>query len=471
MNRLRLVMTLAAVLLLGVLVTTVGAQGQPGTSAPGTWGSAINLQNVGSGEAAIVIQFYDSDGNEIEQAQYTPEPLAPNGALSIYVPAVIDDLGAGQYAAVVSSNQPVLASVNTSSTNSSSPPWTSFAYDGFDSSQTGTTLYFPGNYKNYYGFFSELVIQNAGAQTATLKGTFKRANGTTIASDVAMGTIEPNAAKTFPMSAFGQLPSGNTNGIFGATITSDEAVPLVGVANIWRSTPTAGTASYSGFTQGSSTLYAPSLLKNYYGFGSALTVQNVGTGVAEGTVTYSNGTVRNFSLQEGAAQDYYQPADSALPSGNTDGIFAAEVVATSGEIVGLVSLSIPAGTSGDFASYNVPSQATTSIRIPNVNSDYYGFFSAVTVQNTGQTPTDVTINYANGSSRTFTQVPGGASVNIIHLNNAGDVLPNRTATSATVTAANPLVAVIQHNTASNVSGFDPSKQPSDFLLAVTGVAD
>jgi len=28
---------------------------------------------------------------------------------------------------------------------------------------------------------------------------------------------------------------------------------------------------------------------------------------------------------------------------------------------------------------------------------------------------------------------------------------------------------MQHNTASNVAGYDPAKKPSDFLLAVTGV--
>jgi hypothetical protein len=473
MRKLRIALVLLTVLVLAVLASSVGAQGQANTNAPGAWASSINLQNVGNSTASITIQFFDSSGNEIVDALYTPEPLAPNGAVSIYVPALVTGLNAGQYSAVVSSDQPVLASVNTASTGSTNPPWTSFAYDGFDSSQAGTVLFFPGNYKNYYGFFSEIVIQNAGNQTATLKGTFKTASGAVIASNVAMGTLAPNASKTFPMTAFAQLPSGNTNGLFGATITSDESVPLVGVANIWRTAPTAGTASYSGFTQGGTTLYPPALYKNYYGFGSALTIQNVGTGVATGTITYSNGVVRNFSLQEAAAQEFFQPADAALPSGNTNGVFAAKVVASAGQVVGLVSLSIPAGTNGDFASYNVPAAAGPAVRIANINSDYYGFFSAVTVQNTAATSTNVTITYANGSSRTFNNVAAGAAVNIIHLNSAGDILPNQTSTSATVTSSNnnPLVAVVQHNTAPGVNGYNPAKVPSDFLLAVTGVAN
>lgn len=459
----RLLGLAAFIVLLFVFAASTSAQ----TGAPGEWGSSINLQNTGTGVAAVTITFYDSAGSVI--TSYEPTPLAVGGAVSIFVPALVTGLDSGQYSAVVSSNEPVIASVNTASTNSAAPPWTSFAYDGFDPSQSGNVLYFPGNYKNYYNFYSELVIQNTGSTTANVTGTFKNAAGVVIAADVDMGTVAPNAAKTYKMADITSLPSGNTNGLFGAVISSDQ--PIVGVANIWRTMPTNGAASYSGFNGGSSSLFAPALYKQYYGFASALTIQNVGTGNAVGTVTYSNGTVDNFNLVEGAAKEFYQPANANLPSGNTAGVFAAKIEATSGEVVGLVSLSIPAGTNGDFASYNVPDVASTSVSIPNINSDYYGFFSAVTVQNTGDTATDVTITYANGTSREFSNVAAGGVVNILHLNNAGDILPNQTSTSATVTAANPLVAVIQHNTASGVNGYNPAKVPSDFLLAVSGVSE
>lgn len=462
----RTLVLVALVVLLFGLVASASAQGQNGTDAPGVWGSSINLQNTGTDVANVTIYFYDNTGTAVEN--YTPTPLAVDGAVSIYVPALVQNLTPGQYSAVVSSNQPVLASVNTASTNSALSPWTSFAYDGFDSSQGADDLYFPGNYKDYYNFFSELVIQNTGSSTATLTATFTDASGTVIAADVALGTIEPNASMTYPTSAISVLPSGNTGGLFGATVSADQ--PIVGVANIWREQPTNGTASYSGFTGGSGTLYPPALYNDYYDFASALTIQNVGAVDAVGTVTYSDGTTDSFSLVPGAAQEFYQPANAALPSGDTDGVFAATVQTTAGEVVGLVSLSVPSGVRGDFASYNVPDAAATSVNIPNVNSDYYGFFSAVTVQNTGATATDVTITYATGATQTFTGVAAGGVVNIIHLDTAGDPLPNQTSTSATVTASNPLVAVIQHNTTTGVAGYDPTKVPSDFLLAVTGVS-
>jgi hypothetical protein len=468
MKKLFLFATLVLVLALGA--STIAAQGQDGTAAPGVWGSAINLQNVGTDTATTTIQFYNADGSL--EYTYTPDPLAVDGSLSIYVPGVVKALASGQYSVVVSSDQPVLATVNTGSTNSTSAPWTAYSYEGFDQSQAATTLYFPGNYNNYYNIYSEIVLQNTGTSAATITGQFLKADGTVIEAALDMGTIQPNASQVYPMTSLLPAQSGNANGIFGAVITSSS--PVVGVVNHWRSTPASGTASYSAYTSGSAELYAPSLSNNYYGFGSALTIQNVGTGNAAGTITYSDGTVDTFDLAEGAARSYYQPANAALPSGNVNGVFGAKVVATSGEVVGLVSASIMNGSKGDYASYNAPSVAASSVSIPSVTSDYYGLFSAVTVQNTDDAlATDVTITYADGSFRTFTGVAAGDVVNILHLNNTGDILANRTATSAVVTSSNGvnLVAVIQQNTASNVAGYDASKVPSDFLSAVTGVTE
>lgn len=441
------------------------------TNAPGVWSSSINLQNVTTSPATVVITFYDASGNVV--TTYTPESLAGGEALSIFVPSITTSpaLPSGQYSVVVSSDVQILASVNTASTSSTSAPWTAFAYDGFDSSQAGTSLYFPGNYNNYFNFFSELVIQNTDpSTTANLKATFRNQSGGVIAADVSLGSVAPNASRTIAMSSVSGLPSGNS-AVFSAVVTSDETVNLVGVANIWRTSPTNGTASYSGFTSGSSTLYPPALYNSYYGFRSALTIQNVGTGNAIGTITYSNGQTVPFNLVAGAAQEYYQPANTALPSGNSNGVFAAKVEATQGSVVGLVSLS--SATGGPFASYNVPSSATASANIPNLLSDYYGYFSAVTVQNAGTTSCNITLTYANNSTRTINSVPAGGTANFIHLDNAGDSLPFRTSTSAAATChnGNPVVAVIQHNTSPNVAGYNSSKTPSDYLLAVTGVAD
>jgi hypothetical protein len=448
------------------------AQGQTSTNINGVWASSINLQNVGVTAATPTITFYNASGAAL--TSFTPSaPVAAGGALSLYVPAQVSALPAGQqFSAVVSSTEPFQVSVNTASTNSVSQPWTAFAYEGV--SQGGTNLYLPGLYKNYFGFSSEMVIQNAGTGTATLTARFFNTAGTQIAT-ASLGTLAPNASKTFGIASLTTtpaLPSGNTAGKFGAVVTSNEGVALVGIANLWRTSPTAGTASYNAFTSGSSTLYVPALYKNYFGFGSALTLQNVSGTTAAGKITYGNGASTNFSLAPNASQEFYQPANGALPSGNSAGVFSAKVTTTSGSVVGIVSLSQISGAVGAFASYTVPGAASAQVNIPNVLSDYFGYFSAVTVQNTGATATNITIKYATGQSRIFNNVPANGTVNIIHLNNTGDVLPDKTTTSAVVSSSNgnPLVAVIQHNSANGVSGYNAAKAVGDFLLAVTGSA-
>ncbi len=452
----------------------VGAQGQPGTSIPGQWQSSINLQNPGTTASTVSIQFFDANGGLITTYD-VQGGLAANAAVSIFVPAQVAGLAAGQYSAVVVSDQPVLASVNTASTNANTGPWTAFGYEGMDGAGAAATLYFPGLYKGYYNFDSEIVIQNADATAATLTARFYNRQGQEIAN-IAMGTLAPNASRTFPTTSLTQLPSGNDAGVFGAVVTSTEGRNLVGIANINRTAPTAATASYNAFTNGSSTLFAPALYKGYYGFSSALSLQAVG-GPASGTITYSNGATQSFNLAANAAEEFYQPNNASLPSGDTAGVFSAKVTATSGNVVGLVSLDVPGGRRGatlvgSFASYNVPTAASSSVNIPNVLSDYYGYFSAVTVQNTSSSATNITITYAGGQTRTFSNVPANGTINIIHLNNTGDVLPDATSTSAVVSSSNgaPLVAVIQHNTDANVIGYNAAKDSGDFLIAISGTA-
>lgn len=476
--------SMSVVLMLALVATvmsfgarTADAQGQNTTAAPGTWESAINLQN-NSDQAAspVVINFYDANGGLVKTYQLA-EPIPARGAVSIFVPAFVSDLARGQYSAVVESVQPLNASVNTGSTNSPAAPWTSFAYEGAATAEAGTSLFFPLLNKGYFNFFSEMVIQNAGTATANVTARFFNQTGGEIAS-IPLGAVAPRASKTFPVTALAQLPSGDVQGVFGAVVTSGENQPLVGIANIWRTTPTFGTASYNAFTSGSSAVFAPALLKNYFGFVAALTLQNVNaTQTANVTVNYSNGHSETFQLAPFAARALLPFNYPQIPGGDVAGLFGARVTTTGGSLVGVVSQSVPSGARGDFAAARASSNPSARVNIPSVLSDYFGYFTAVTVQNTGNAATNVTITYAPSAtcpglttnSRTFPNVGAGQVVNIIHLNNAGDVLPTGCATSAVVSATQPLVASIQTNTEPSVAGFNAAKVPSDFLSAITGL--
>ncbi|NTV62464.1 MAG: hypothetical protein HGA65_02860 [Oscillochloris sp.] len=351
------------------------------TTIPGTWNTAILIRNMSTSSASVTVNFYNSSGTLVKSY---PTTLLGNAAVNVYVPG-LTDLSQGQYSAVVSSTQKVIASVQTSSVAQSSAPWTAFAYEGVDSSNAALKLFFPAEMKNFYGFLSEIVIQNTSDSTSTtLSADFYKADGTKInSSAISLGTLTKSTAKTYAMNdtLFSSLPSGSS-GLFGAVITSS-STPIAGISNVWRSTPTYMTASYNGFSTGSTTLYAPNLMNSLYGFGSALSIQNVDQlNRAIGTVTYSSGLVESFDLAPNAAKTFMQfnRNDVTLPSGNANGSFSATVTVTSGggSIVGVVGFSRPPElngntTRGDYAYYNCPSVSSTTVTVPSVMSNFYGF--------------------------------------------------------------------------------------------------
>lgn len=461
---------LAGTLVFGSKTASAQCENQ-GTCAPGVWESSINLQNLSGNNASVTIDFYNNSG--ALATSYTVENgIAPNGAVSIFVPAQVGALASGQYSAVVNSTEQVKATVNTASTNSPTAPWTAFGYEGADTTMSSSTLYFPGLYKDYYGFDSEMVVQNVGDGNTTLSVRFyNQATGAAVGGAISLGDVEPNQSRTFSLANRSEISAGNI--AYSAVVTSSGDVPVTGIANIWRSGSTNGTASYNALTEGSNTLYAPALYKAYYGFTSALTVQNIGNSNSSVTIDYPSGTDETFTLVPNQAREFFQPNNASLPSGNSNGVFSAKVTATGGSVVGLVSLGQATGNGkGDLASYNVPGEASNQVNIPNVLSDYYSYFTAVTVQNVCASATNITITYADSlGSRTFNNVPANGTVNILHLDGTGDVLPDGTTTSAVVSASNTncnIVAVMQHGTEPSVDRYNPAKQPSDYLLALTG---
>ena len=472
-------LTLTLAMLLGLFAFSNGrafAQ-RSVTAAPGAWKSAILIQNTGTASADVTVDFYSKDGGTTPTTSYTPAAIAAGKSVTIFVPSDVTTLAAGQYSAIISSSSPVIASVQTSSLDSAPPgPWTAFAYEGVGTENTAAKLFFPANYKNYYGFYSELVIQNTTATATTATADFYDQAGTKIGS-VSLGDIGANQARTYATAELAALPSGNSAGIFGAVVTSSGA-SLAGIVNVWRTTPTNMTGSYNAFTAGTTTLYAPSLTNNYYGFASALTIQNVDQATdAVVTVTYSNGVTDTVTLKPNAAFAFYAPVNPKLPKGKVDGTFAAKVTTVGGSIVGQVGYSQPPELNGgvaigSYANYNCPPVASASVNIPNMLNNYYALFTNVTVQNTGATVTDITLTYETGVKWTIPNVAPNGVANFLQLPNVtGNPLAStlKSSLSGVVSSSNsmPLVAVIQHNTSPGVNGYNPAKLPSDYLHVFT----
>lgn len=428
-------------------------------TAPGTWVSSMNIQNVGTEDANVSILFYDSTGTLVTTFDVTPA-IPAGGSRSLYLPTDVSGLGSGQFSAIASSNIPIKVVVNLSSTT----PYTAGAYEGFDSAQVATKIFFPGLYNNYYGFNSEIVLQNTDASAANVSIQFYNQQTGAAVGAPFTSTIPAAASKVYSLSTLSPaLPSGNVNGLYSAQVTSTNSMALAGVAGIWTGAKSGEFATYDGVIAGSQTSYVPALYKNYYNFTSSLTVQNVGTASTSVTITYSNGQTVTESLSANQAKEFYTPNNAALPSGNTAGVFSAKVVAASGgSIVTLVN--VEDKVNGSLASYNGANTATSSIGCPVVMKAYYKWFSAQTVQNVGTAATNITITYADGKTRTFNNVQPNGTINIIELANAGSVLSDTSSLSASITSSGgvPIVAVVQEN-----SNERYALNHGDYLLAYT----
>ena len=451
----------AAVVLALLIPSPVLAQGSTDSQAPGTWSSSINLQNTGTSAASVVLNFYDSSGSLALAFSVTPT-IPAGGSRSLYVPTDVAGLASGQFSVVVSSDQPLQAVANSSS----SSPATAGAYTGLQSNEVGTSLFFPGLYKNYFGFDSEVALQNTeGTDASVTLNFYKQTTGANVAT-VGPVTIPATSTRIFSLQDLAGVPSGNADGLLSAQVTSDKN--LAGVANLWSSAFSGEFGDYNGYVSGStSVVYAPALYNDYFGFVSALTIQNLSTGGnADIKVTYSNGEIETKTLSPLQAVEYFQPNNGALPSGNADGVFSAKVESlNAAPIVALVT--VEEKTKGLLASYNGPGQASGTSNCPVVLKSFFQWFSAQTVQNVGTAPTDITIDYASGQSRVFTNVPANGTVNIIELDGTGSVLPDGSSVAAEITSSGePIVVVVQEN-----SNERYASAPGDYLLAYTCVSN
>ncbi len=473
--------------------TPAAAQDRSRTAIPGGWASAILIQNVGTTTLTpdqYSIDFYNGAGELVKP--FTPPAdasIAPGASREFFIPRAVSDLAAGQYSGVVSSSVPVKAVVNSSTNEATAAPWSAFAYEGVDAGSTATRLFFPGFYKDYFGFRSELVVQNTGTSAATVQATFYRSSDGTKFGPVTLGQIQPNAAQTFAYNdpAFAGLPGGTSSSLFGVIVESTNGVPLAGVSNIWTASDAdAGAGSFNAFTAGSATAYAAALYNQYFGFVASLTIQNLSdTAAAAGTIRFSDtaNTTVNFNIPANQAREFFLPNIAGLGSGNTNGLLSATISAPGGNIVALVNIqrkqrgstSIADPANPAFGSYGATSATATSVRVPAIFSDYFGFFTAVTVQNAGNAAATVTLRYGDNRTWVSPSLNPGQTYNFTHLpGNSGNQLGFRAQVGGTVESAQPVVVIVQHNSDPaltsypNGTGGKKNQVPNDFLFALSG---
>jgi len=181
---------------------------------------------------------------------------------------------------------------------------------------------------------------------------------------------------------------------------------------------------------------------------SSVTVQNTGTDTATVTFTFydeagvaytpdpltSDGLVANpFPLAVGESYELYMP-NANLADGKYSLVIASDqpVVAVSNVVRDYGTL----GYNGTFAGF---SMGADDIYLPSITNNCYGYYSELSVQNTGDAATDITVDFGGGLSDTASDVMPGASAHWDMTTDAPAGLG--TCVSAIVSADQPIAAV------------------------------
>ncbi|MBI1802250.1 MAG: hypothetical protein HYR71_11555, partial [Chloroflexi bacterium] len=339
----------------------------------------------------------------------------------------------GQYAGRVSCDQKVAIVTSQFTANSRS------AYSS-DTSRSSTTWYVPDVFNNYYGYYSNLVVQNVSEATvASITVQIYNSSGANVATQTATN-VPANGYANFEQTGLANMV---TNALYSARVTASGNVAVV--ANIFGQGALAGTLfTYMPFSSGAPTFYVPIVMKNYYGYRTAIVVQNIGSSATTVTVNYGNGVVDSRSnVNPLASVEFYTPNNPQIQDGT---LTPATIQSSNGQpIVASVNEANSYNRTASYAGFSF-SAGTQTVRAPTVLRRYNGYNTSVTCQNIGSASTAMIIAY---SGITGTSNPTTPTLNSISPNNlamfylpADTLVPDNYIGSATVTSSSQSIVCV-----------------------------
>lgn len=374
-------------IVLGMSVFGSGAAAREAAAIPGTFRSSIVVANPGSTTANVTLNFVRSDGNMALNPGLSYS-VAAGASDTKYVPNIAG-LADGRYSVVIDSDQNVVAIANLASDG----PSTSTAYNGIAQADVGRTFNIPSAYRNYFGFTSNIVVQNAGTAAADVTVTYKRAGSADVSET---RNIPANASVTFDQSATAGLP----DGFIGSAVVSS---PNQDVAAIFLVSAATQLSSGRGARSGAPVVSLPVIFNNYFGYVTNALVQNVDTTPTNVTISYYQGGTlvaqQNATIQPGASVAFNQFGDSsAVPVG-----FNGSAVVRSTDNKNIIAVAnVRHDAFGDLEAYNgfASSSATTRVSCPAILKNYFNYNTSLTVQNIGTSATNLTISYIGSNGQT-----------------------------------------------------------------------
>ena len=455
------ILTFIVVLALLLALVPAAYAGAPA----GNWVSGIACQNLSTTDSAsITLSFYPENNSTAVLTYTDPTPIPPSGSRNYYTPNSPPGLPSNFLGSVVvASNTPLACNVNTQTTGAgtSSDPYRMGTSAGFSDSQTAPKMFAPQVMKNLAGTWSSYIaVQNATSSDVNVTVTYKDRFGADVPAATETSSVKAQSNKVFYQTDNAGLP----NGFVGAATVSAAGgtAGLAVTVNFYNSSSSSSTAqfqSYNGFSSGASKLLVPRIVRNYYGYNSGMSIQNVGTSGTTVKITFNffgNTYVYNSgTINPGAALALWAPNMPALnpvdslPLQQRYGSAVIEVL-SGGPIVAIINednrggSGVPATRVGQGSTYNAIADGTqtSTIFFSQITNRAGGIFSGgFQVSNTTATATTCNISYNSDTDANESNVPLPANGSIArYAPNVANLNVGYNA-SATVTCGQPVVGI------------------------------
>lgn len=382
--------------------------------------------------ASVIVTYYDANG--VAQPWQISRTVQGGGSVTIQQSADDPTLASGRYSAVVSADQPIAAVVNQQlgdlNSRTSVAPFSSYS----GSSEGATTVILPEVMYNWFGYYTEVYIQNAGSTAAAnVKITYTPTaigtctTGAALADDpVVTGSATLAQYATLEVSQFAKTALGAPS-VAGCTAFAGR---FLGMAKIISDQPVVVVVNQivqnklftsNGFTSSGADLIVPAYMRNWYGYYAAITLANPGGTEASVDLTYTpspgsnpltpisvnhkvpagksiniyDGSSANASQSDLIGAYPWNPAQSATKQ--TYKFFGSIKIHSDQPILAKVNQEAELVAGNQAGAYNVPltTEATTLVSVPLIQSDFYGYYTSLTIMTSDGGEATLEITYTS----------------------------------------------------------------------------
>lgn len=366
--------------------------------------SGFQVVNLGIATAEVVATYHNKDGST---AAVQKVSIPVNSSYTFFgstmvVPSSFDG------SVALAANQPIAAIGNIVNKDYTLVG----SYGAFNGGSNNINL--PLIERNNFGINTWFNVENAGTSPATVTVTYiPGVIGNASVTDTA--TIAPGGTARFYQANKTAL---GDRFIGSAVITSNQ--PVVATVN----QESANLLTYNGFTSASKTILAPLIASNNFGNYTGIQIQNVGSVAADVTINYSANTqtgIPGFDACQKPASSTFNLAAGAsktiihtkgLANEGFDNQFAtcryvgSATVTSSQPLVGMVNqVNANALMASAYETIN-PMPVMTVTNAPLIQSNNYGTYSGIQLQNTGTEVASITVTYG---ANTVTTTEDGAA--------------------------------------------------------------